>query len=856
MLCYGTRACRKATGYRVVLGAVVSIVSIALVVQADIDSNETPPAVGTETTLETPNTGDMWIRRGASLPKPPPSESRPGASGTRETRDPADYQWDDGSAENSIGVNDGAAGSAFGWANRFTNVTGSSITLVDIEIAFGSPGGAAGVAIGDAVDGLIWVDAAATGNMVNATKMAQWSLPGGVHANDGATFATHIIPGGGVAIPAGADFYVGLGDIQTANDSIMRYPAAIDEGPSAGMSWAFFDPNNNVFDPDNLAGQTIDLIDNFGLPGNWLIRANAEAEMQPLGLPANTVHHARKHRYISIDPSTNDPEPVAIKVEIADMRRCTGDMRRACLGDADCRKVCDNDPDIVCVDSAQCGAGTCIPTGPCTDHPDVGLSWWVQEPQLPPGCPWPDGPPCGPEDWTARLDPAVYVSDWGASQTLHIGDCETVPNVTYNVYACDPSDLSSCSAPLVVPTQVMPYGAPGTRADYGDVAGSITPALEFSPPDGFLNLSDVTASLLTLRNWGTSNLPQAHPTWVDLGGCGLGSPPDYLLFEEEDLNVMLDGMLGYPWTRNPRHIDPGHCQDDVLAPPPCLQRDWEHRAKKHRYLSIDVTTNSPDTVAWKVELVEYKRCEGDLEEACAENSDCGPGGVNGPCVNTHPAVGSTWWVQEPQENLLGCRQRCHTFTGDFCYTDTDCLPPDIGSCAKRCGATDQFARLDATPHFSNWTDPRFPLTTLHIGDCEVVPVAIYEIRACLPPDAVVCGEPLVIGTVPQSRTGGGTQNYGDIASAPKLADDPYGPPDGITNVSDVQGYINTVVNFPGPNIKQLHMTWVDVWGAGIGTPPDYYRIVTDLLVFKQAWDLDSTWAGGHTDNGNPNECPP
>ncbi len=197
----------------------------------------------------------------------------------------ADFRWDDGTAETCIGVNDGEAfGSAIGWANQFTNTTGMPLTLTEIEVAFGC-GGSAALAVGDAVDGVIWVDAAASGNMVNAIKVVQWPLPGGVHDTNATVFKTHTIPGGGVTIPVGAEFYVGLGDIQTEIDSLIRFPAAMDEGTLAGRSWAFFDEDTGLFDPDNLAGQTIDLVDNFGIPGTWLIRANAaEFPKEALGV--------------------------------------------------------------------------------------------------------------------------------------------------------------------------------------------------------------------------------------------------------------------------------------------------------------------------------------------------------------------------------------------------------------------------------------------------------------------------------------------------------------------------------------------------------------------------------------------
>ncbi len=102
----------------------------------------------------------------------------------------------------------------------------------------------------------------------------------------------------------------------------------------------------------------------------------------PLLLPSNTVHHARKHRFLSIDATTNLPAEVSIKVEIAEMNRCQNDLRRSCIDDEDCPTVCAAKPDLhSCGDGSICPDGVCIPGGPCGPHPDVGLSWYVQEPQ-------------------------------------------------------------------------------------------------------------------------------------------------------------------------------------------------------------------------------------------------------------------------------------------------------------------------------------------------------------------------------------------------------------------------------------------------------------------------------------------
>ena len=131
-----------------------------------------------------------------------------------------------------------------------------------------------------------------------------------------------------------------------------------------------------------------------------------------------------------------------------------------CLVDGDCKNVCDNDNDVICSSDAQCDDGACIDTGPCIDHPSVGLSWFVQEPfQVPDGC-LPDNV-CGEEDWIAGVDPAEHGQVWTLT-TLHVGDCEIVPDVTYNVYACDTAYPGLCSEPLVVSTQHPPDRRPAT----------------------------------------------------------------------------------------------------------------------------------------------------------------------------------------------------------------------------------------------------------------------------------------------------------------------------------------------------------------------------------------------------------
>ncbi len=287
----------------------------------------------------------------------------------------------------------------------------------------------------------------------------------------------------------------------------------------------------------------------------------------PPGLPPNQEHHARKHRYISIDATGGLPSEVSIKVEIAEMNRCQNDLRRSCIDDEDCPTVCAAAPDLhSCGDGGPCPDGVCIESGPCGPHPNVGLSWYVQEPQTR-GAGCPNGF-CDEEDYYARVDAAVYGSDWkdecedaripgwtGGCSTLHIGDCEIVPGAIYNVYFCDAVNGDPCSDPLPVETTRKPELMP----HYGDVAGPVTPQLLYTLPDDYTSVIDIAAYALTVKNWGTTNLPQAHPTWIDLHGPDPGIPPQYILGVTDLTMILRAWVNAWPYENSIGGLAPGDC---------------------------------------------------------------------------------------------------------------------------------------------------------------------------------------------------------------------------------------------------------------------------------------------------------
>jgi hypothetical protein len=127
------------------------------------------------------------------------------------------------------------------------------------------------------------------------------------------------------------------------------------------------------------------------------------------------------------------------------------------------------------------------------------------------------------------------------------------------------------------------------------------------------------------------------------------------------------------------------------------------------------------------------------------------------------------------------------------------------------------SRLSDTPVFRSWAEP-----VVHIGDCEIVPAATYEIRAT--PDGVVLTNPFEVATIHKP----GSRYYGDVVGigTGDLPPEPgFTPPNRVVNVSDVQALLLTV---QGPTTPSVHTTWVDLHGLDPGTVPNYILNVSDL----------------------------
>jgi hypothetical protein len=122
------------------------------------------------------------------------------------------------------------------------------------------------------------------------------------------------------------------------------------------------------------------------------------------------------------------------------------------------------------------------------------------------------------------------------------------------------------------------------------------------------------------------------------------------------------------------------------------------------------------------------------------------------------------------------------------------------------------AYVQDTMHIQDWS----PYSLIHVGDCEVVPAAIYEIRST--PDGVTFGDPLMVGTTPEPAP----KKWADCVG--QLEGEEWSGPNGVVNMDDVMAAVQ--------KFKKLDtappLPWVDVDGEvpnAILNMADVFQIV-------------------------------
>jgi hypothetical protein len=175
-----------------------------------------------------------------------------------------EYMIDDGTGENSIGL---TAGGTIYFLNRF-NVLAGFGTVTHVRVAWGQTIPAPAMV-------LVWDDPNNDGNPTDVT--GAHVLTSAAVVQDGGntdTYFTYDVTDAGVGATGDA-FYVGV----CASNPPAQFPARIDQtAPNNARSWVGGDGSQSAQCTNPNGGNVVfplGLIDSFGFPGDWMVRANA-----------------------------------------------------------------------------------------------------------------------------------------------------------------------------------------------------------------------------------------------------------------------------------------------------------------------------------------------------------------------------------------------------------------------------------------------------------------------------------------------------------------------------------------------------------------------------------------------------
>jgi hypothetical protein len=181
------------------------------------------------------------------------------------------YMIDDGTAEDAVGFGNGAQNFQSVWANQFAVIPGQT-TITSLDIAWGTPFFTEDIN-GTPVTIGIWSDPDGDGQPFDSVLLGQVS---GTIQNAGTDTFVNYTFSPAVALPVGAiSFFVG--DLTPSNSGPEHFFQGIDQNSTLfRQSWVVANGSGADVDINNLGNNDfIGIIDDFGIPGNWLIRANA-----------------------------------------------------------------------------------------------------------------------------------------------------------------------------------------------------------------------------------------------------------------------------------------------------------------------------------------------------------------------------------------------------------------------------------------------------------------------------------------------------------------------------------------------------------------------------------------------------
>ena len=179
------------------------------------------------------------------------------------------YMIDDGVAEDAVGFGDGTQNFESIWFNQFTVIPGQT-TITTVSVAWGFSGVPQPID-GEAVTIGIWSDPNGDGNPSDAVLLG--SVAGTIQNANTNTFVDYTLSPP-VTLPGGATSFF-VGDMTPAHPGFQVFQQSIDESSTHRQSWVAAMSSGAPVDFTHLGNNDfIGIIDDFGISGNWMIRAD------------------------------------------------------------------------------------------------------------------------------------------------------------------------------------------------------------------------------------------------------------------------------------------------------------------------------------------------------------------------------------------------------------------------------------------------------------------------------------------------------------------------------------------------------------------------------------------------------
>jgi hypothetical protein len=191
------------------------------------------------------------------------------------------YMIDDGTAENSVAWGNGSQNDEALWFNQFDVIPGQTM-ISTVSVAWGTPNFPDPSMDGTPITIGIWSDPNGDGNPSDAVLLGQVS---GTIQNSGTdTFIDYTLSPP-VDVSAFTSFFVG--DMTPMNNGPEHFFQGIDQDSTLHrQSWIAAMSDGSAVDFVNIGNNDfIFIIDDLGIPGNWLIRADTGAVVSPTPTP-------------------------------------------------------------------------------------------------------------------------------------------------------------------------------------------------------------------------------------------------------------------------------------------------------------------------------------------------------------------------------------------------------------------------------------------------------------------------------------------------------------------------------------------------------------------------------------------